>query len=203
MTILPSTPQPTGRARQPRSERRLGFLPGWRTFTYVILAFNLLMLIWIIAGAASASGTPNDCGSLDATTCDDASDVGTAIGIGILIALWAFGDIILGVLWLITNRGKKRDCPVCGRGVKRGQVRCGSCGYRLPRSRERSGRMGSTAGNSAQSSAGMGAPRDASPATAARVVDAAGKSAAATTTAVPVVDRTTHCSDRQHPGRIK
>jgi hypothetical protein len=109
--------------------KRLGFLPGWRIFTYVILAFNLLMLIWVIAGAASANGTPTDCGTLDAQTCNDAADAGTAIGVGILIVLWVFGDIILGILWLVTNRGKKRDCPVCGKGVKKGAVTCRSCGF--------------------------------------------------------------------------
>jgi hypothetical protein len=87
------------------------------------------MLIWVVAGAASAHGTPTDCGTLDVKTCNEASDAGTAIGVGILIALWAFGDLILGVLWLITNRGKSRDCPVCGRGVKKGAVVCKSCGY--------------------------------------------------------------------------
>lgn len=33
-----------------RRQRRLAFLPGWRIFTYVILAFNVLMLAWIIGG---------------------------------------------------------------------------------------------------------------------------------------------------------
>jgi hypothetical protein len=110
------------------AEKRLGFLPGWRVFTYVILGFNVLMLVWVIAGAAQAQGTPSDCGSLSAKICNEAADTGTAIGVGIVIALWAFGDMILGVLWLVTNR-KGRDCPVCGRGVKRGMIQCKSCGH--------------------------------------------------------------------------
>ena len=39
------------------------------------------------------------------------------------------GDVILGVLWLVTNRRGSRDCPVCGNGVRRGATVCGSCGY--------------------------------------------------------------------------
>lgn len=72
--------------------------------TYVILVFNLLMVIWVIAGAATASGNPSNCGTLDVKTCNQASDAGTAVGVFLLVALWAFGDIILGVIWLVTNR---------------------------------------------------------------------------------------------------
>jgi hypothetical protein len=108
--------------------KRLGFMPGWRIFTYVILLFNLIMLIWIISGVAS-SGTPKDCGGLDVKTCTDASNVGTAIGAGLIIVLWALGDVILGVLWLVTNRKKTRPCPVCGSDVKKGVLSCRQCGY--------------------------------------------------------------------------
>lgn len=111
-----------------RNGKRLGFLPNWRIFTYVILVVNLIMLIWVISGAASGSGQPSDCGSLSAESCNDAQNVGTAIGVGILIFLWVALDVILGIIWLITNRRKTRDCPVCGRDVKKGELVC-SCGY--------------------------------------------------------------------------
>lgn len=112
-----------------KNGKRLGFLPGWRIFTYVILLFNLLMLIWVIAAVASSSGTPSDCGSLDAATCNDAESVGTGIGIALLVIFWALIDVILGVLWLVTNRKKTRSCPVCGQDVKKGVLQCKSCGY--------------------------------------------------------------------------
>ena len=112
-----------------RNGKRLGFLPGWRIFTYLILIFNLIMLIWVIAGIAGSSGTPSDCGSLDAATCNDAESVGTGIGIALLILFWALMDVILGVLWLVTNRKKSRSCPVCGQDVRKGVLQCKSCGY--------------------------------------------------------------------------
>jgi hypothetical protein len=112
-----------------RNGKRLGFLPGWRIFSYAILIFNLLMLIWVIAGIASGSGHATDCGTLDQQTCDNAAHVGTGIGVAILIVFWALLDVILGVLWLVTNRSKSRSCPVCGRDVKKGLVQCGNCGY--------------------------------------------------------------------------
>ena len=117
-----------------KNGKRLGFLPGWRKGTYIILIFNLLMLAWVVSGAASASGTPTDCGTLSEEACNAASDVGTGIGVFLLLVLWAIGNVILGVIWLVTNRKKTRDCPVCGHDVKKGVVTCQACGhdFRVP-----------------------------------------------------------------------
>jgi predicted RNA-binding Zn-ribbon protein involved in translation (DUF1610 family) len=108
--------------------RKLGFLPGWRVFTYVILVINLCFLVWVIAGAAGANGHASDCGSLDQQTCDSARDVGTSIGVGLVFVFWAVVDVILGIIWLVT-RSTKRQCPACGNGVKKGLVRCNRCGH--------------------------------------------------------------------------
>lgn len=112
-----------------RNGKRLGFLPNWRIFSYIIVLFNLIMLIWVIAGIASGSGTPSDCGGLDAQTCNDAQNVGTGIAVVALVIIWAVVDVILGILWLVTNRKRTRDCPACGRDVKKGLFVCRNCGY--------------------------------------------------------------------------
>jgi hypothetical protein len=105
-------------------------MPKWRPFSWVILIINILFLIWVIAGIASSSGTPKDCGTLSAADCNNAQAVGTGIGVAIIIVFWAFVDVILGVLWLVTRpRGKTRPCPVCGTDVKKGVTVCPSCGY--------------------------------------------------------------------------
>lgn len=111
--------------RAHRSRRSLR--PHWRVMTWVVVAYNGLMLAWVIAGASTASGQPTDCGALDAETCNTASDAGTAIGVAGLIMLWLVGSLILGVLWLVTR--PSRHCPTCGRGVKRGLVACRRCGH--------------------------------------------------------------------------
>lgn len=103
-------------------------MPKWRVFTWVILVVNLLFLIWIIAGIAGSGGTPEDCGTLTVEECNAAEGVGTAIGVGIIIVLWALVDVILGVLWLVT-RPKRRSCPVCGADVKKGVTVCPKCGH--------------------------------------------------------------------------
>lgn len=103
----------------------------WRIMTWVILAFNILMLCWLIFGVGGAANDAN-CAGEATKDLQNACQAGTAIGAGIgaalIIALWVAGDIILGVIWLITNRGK-RDCPGCGRPAKKGVTVCKSCGY--------------------------------------------------------------------------
>ena len=101
---------------------------NWRKFTWFILVVQVIFVIWIIAGASSAS---NNCDGLigdDLDICQAGTAIGASLGIGIIIFLWAFVDIILGLVWLITNRGQ-RDCPACGRAVKKGKTSCTKCGH--------------------------------------------------------------------------
>ncbi|MFN2608434.1 MAG: hypothetical protein ABR511_11190 [Acidimicrobiales bacterium] len=80
----------------------------------------MLFLVWIIAGASSTH-----CGSTDNP---QACQAGTAIGVGAIIVLAAAVNAVLGVLWLVTRK-RGRECPVCGKTVRRGEVVCRSCGY--------------------------------------------------------------------------
>lgn len=101
---------------------------NWRKFTWFILVVQVLFLIWIIAGVGSASGNcAGEVGdALDA--CQAGTAIGASIGVGLIIFLWVFVDIILGLIWLVTNRGQ-RDCPTCGRAVKKGKTACAKCGH--------------------------------------------------------------------------
>lgn len=81
---------------QPKRKRRV--------FTWVILAVNALFLVWVIYGAVAGSGTVHNCGALTQQTCNSAGHAGTAIGVVLVLALWAVVDVILGVLWLVTRR---------------------------------------------------------------------------------------------------
>jgi hypothetical protein len=102
-------------------------LPRWRVFTWFILAFNVLMLIWVISAIASHASTCHGLTGEALTNCE-ATNVGVGIAATLLFVFWALGDVIFGVLWLIT-RPRTRTCPVCGNGVKRGMTVCQSCGY--------------------------------------------------------------------------
>lgn len=78
-----------------------------RVFMWVFLAIQAIFLLWIITGAASGAGNPDDCGTLDAELCNSASDAGTAIGVFLIIVLWAVVDFILGVTYAIYRLARR------------------------------------------------------------------------------------------------
>ena len=70
---------------------------------YSFIGFNILMLLWFITGMSSAAESVNSAGS-------DAEQAGAAIGTGIgamlIITIWVFGDLVLGILTLLTRPKK-------------------------------------------------------------------------------------------------
>ncbi len=70
---------------------------------WIFIGFNILMIFWLIVGFGSASdsmqNTVNDAERAGAA-------LGTTIGMGMIIILWALGDIILGMFVLFTRRKK-------------------------------------------------------------------------------------------------
>lgn len=78
-----------------------------RIFWWFFLAVQVLFLIWVITGAHSGAGQPTDCGSLDAKTCNDASDAGTAIGVALIIVFWCVVDFLLAVVYGIYRLAKR------------------------------------------------------------------------------------------------
>ncbi|MDW4908737.1 hypothetical protein RB628_26215 [Streptomyces sp. ADMS] len=70
-----------------------------------------MFLIWVIAGAASVSGTPEECRGRTGDAlelCNDANDVGTTIGVGLIIGLWAAVDVILGFTYVVYRLASRR-----------------------------------------------------------------------------------------------
>lgn len=70
---------------------------------WTFIGFNILMLVWFIGGMGAAGEVANSAAS-DAEQAGAA--IGTTLAAGMLLALWAIGDIILGILVLLT-RGEK------------------------------------------------------------------------------------------------
>ncbi len=68
-----------------------------RLFMWFFLAVQALFLLWVFGGIGSASGTPTDCGSLSAESCNAAQDIGTGIGVALVIGLWMVVDFLLAV----------------------------------------------------------------------------------------------------------
>ncbi|MBT9554642.1 MAG: zinc ribbon domain-containing protein [Myxococcales bacterium] len=67
---------------------------------WTFIAFNILMLIWMIGGVGAASKVASSAAS-------EAERAGAALGTGIgammVMSLWFFGDVILGIFLLLTR----------------------------------------------------------------------------------------------------
>ena len=83
-----------------RTEKRERSLIG-QLIKWSFIAFNLLMAVWVVGGlhAVSKIQTHSVAEQIGA-------GIGATIGITMLLILWALGDLILGLLVLVT-RGDK------------------------------------------------------------------------------------------------
>lgn len=92
---------------------------GIRIFGWVIIVINAYFVYSFSKGVLDLSS-------------DGSGD--TAIGIYAFMSLiiWAVLNIILYVLYRVTGR-KKRECPACGRHVKKGLTTCPSCQFDFAR----------------------------------------------------------------------
>ncbi|MEV7253519.1 hypothetical protein ACPXCO_38170 [Streptomyces cyaneofuscatus] len=80
-----------------------------RIFLWFFLAVQVIFLIWIITGASSGEDSSCEGMTGDALrVCQDAGDVGTAIGVGLIIALWAAVDVILGITYAVYRLSRRQ-----------------------------------------------------------------------------------------------
>lgn len=103
-------------------------VPHWRKATWALAIFNVLILIWLIAGIAATS---NECpGMTDGqlSICQAGTAVGAGLGVTLIVIIWFIGFVVLGLVWLM-SRPSRRQCPRCGNDVKKGLTVCRSCGY--------------------------------------------------------------------------
>lgn len=78
------------------------FLPKWRKATWALAIWNVLIVLWIVAGA-NAAGNASCDPTLTADLCDAATTIGTGIGVTIILVIWFIGFIILGLIWLMSR----------------------------------------------------------------------------------------------------
>ena len=95
----------------------------WRKMTWVVIAWTVLILVWIITGAAA-----NECADEVDQLSREACEAGTGIGVALIALIGFFGFVFLSIIWFMT-RPRTRDCPRCGSDVKKGVMTCKSCGY--------------------------------------------------------------------------
>ena len=81
-----------------REVRRRGVFG--KLFKLLFVLFNLLMLVWVVMALMLASDTIGAAGS-EAERAG--GTLGATVGIGLLLFLWAVGDVILGMLTFFTR----------------------------------------------------------------------------------------------------
>lgn len=77
--------------------------PFGKVVKWAFIIFNILMIVWMLGTCASVGDVVNQAGS-DAEQAGAA--IGGTIGVMLILAIWAFGDLILGMFVLFT-RGKR------------------------------------------------------------------------------------------------
>jgi hypothetical protein len=83
-----------------RTEKRERSAAG-KLIKWAFITFNVLMAAWIVGGLHSVS-------KIQAHSAAEqiGAGIGATIGVTIIVVLWALGDLILGILVLVT-RGNK------------------------------------------------------------------------------------------------
>jgi hypothetical protein len=78
---------------------------GHRPFTYAILGLNALFLIWLIPRVELPTiDVPDWCSSpIEAKHWPSLCGAGDLEAVVAVVIIWGFVNIILGVLWLLTN----------------------------------------------------------------------------------------------------
>ncbi|MFI5427412.1 DUF2510 domain-containing protein [Aeromicrobium sp. UC242_57] len=90
---------PSSRAEPERKKKRI--------FLWFFMAVQVLFIVWIIAGASSSGGDATDCGSLSQQACNDAEDIGTGLGVALIVVFWMIVDFLLAVVYGIYRLAKR------------------------------------------------------------------------------------------------
>lgn len=107
MSQSPYQPQPQPQYPPPNP----GLAPARKRhhiFRWFFLIVQVIFLIWIIAGAHSATSNVH-CQYLNHHDCQQAADVGTSIGVAVIVFLWIGIDLVLLVGRLLVLLGRKRS----------------------------------------------------------------------------------------------
>lgn len=82
-----------------------------RVFLWVFPAVQILFLVWVISGATSGSRTPEECRGMTGDSlkaCENAGEVGTTVGVGLVVGLWVAVDVILGFTYVVYRLAGRR-----------------------------------------------------------------------------------------------
>lgn len=103
-----------------------------RKMSWVVILWCAGIVTWIIGASVSGgSSAKKDCAhstGISVQDCIDASNVGTGLGIAIILVVGFFGFVFLSLIWFMT-KPKDRFCNGCGHKAKKGATSCPKCKY--------------------------------------------------------------------------
>lgn len=78
--------------------RKLRRGPVGQIFKWLFILWNILMLIWLISGLVSVS-------RIDTTNAYEVAGaaIGAGIGVTLIVIIWVLGDILFGLIALLTR----------------------------------------------------------------------------------------------------
>jgi hypothetical protein len=86
-----------------------------RLFGWIIIAINAYYFYAFSKGVVELSA-------------DGSGDAAVGIYAFMSLIIWAVINVVLYVLYRVTG-GKKRECPACGKNVKKGLTVCPTCNF--------------------------------------------------------------------------
>ncbi len=98
--LQPTLPDPGQPEATPPKRRR-------RIFLWAFMAVQVLFVLWIVTGIASGGGTPSDCAGLDEETCNAAQNIGTGLGVALIVGLWMVVDFLISVIYGVYRLAKR------------------------------------------------------------------------------------------------
>ena len=91
-------------ARQKSIAQERPAKPKRRIFLWFFLAVQVLFVIWIVTAIGSDDVT---CEGLSKRACDDLNDVGTGIGVALIVGAWMVVDFLLAVIYGVYRLAKR------------------------------------------------------------------------------------------------
>jgi hypothetical protein len=101
-----------------------------RPLSWVIIAINLLFLYATFSGLSETSKSCTGLTGDDLSICQAGTAIGAGLGLGIILFFWVMIDLILLIIWFVSNKNQ-RECPKCGRKIKRGLTTCPKCKHKF------------------------------------------------------------------------